>query len=368
VAHQLQSILEAVVDGVLVLDEDGRVVLVNSEACRMLQTPAKSMRGVAVESLLGADHAVATLARSVRQSGRPAIEDEVTIDRPGLGQTLVAEVAASPLREPGGEVAGSVVTLRDVTVLTLRDVTVRKSLREALSQREQLTSFGLIAAGIAHELKNPLGGIRGAAELLDSWVEEERAHQTAGLIVREVDRITALVDELMVFARGEELELAPLNLHRVLDGVLDLLAMDPLCRGVTLERAYDPSIPELMGDESRLSQVFLNLAGNGLQAMEGRGGRLTMDTRVALGHPLAGSSGRQTPTVVVTVEDTGPGIPQAVLDRLATPFFTTRSGGTGLGLAVSRHWITLHGGTLSIDSQIDQGTRARVALPMRRAP
>jgi two-component system nitrogen regulation sensor histidine kinase GlnL len=360
VADQLQSILEAVVDGVLVLDEGGRVELVNSEACRMLQTPAKSMRGVAVESLLGGDHAVAALSRSVRQSGRPAIEHEVTIDTPGLDQVLVAEVAASPLREPGGEVVGSVVMLRDVTV--------RKSLREALSQREELTSYGLIAAGIAHELKNPLGGIRGAAELLDSWAEDERAHQTAGLIVREVDRITALVDELMVFARGDELELAPVNLHRVLDGVLDLLAMDPLCRGVTLERAYDPSIPELMGDESRLSQVFLNLAGNGLQAMEGRGGRLTMDTRVALGHPLAGSSGRQIPTVVVTVEDTGPGIPQAILDRLATPFFTTRSGGTGLGLAVSRHWVTLHGGTLSIDSQIDQGTRARVALPMRRAP
>ena len=357
-SQQLQSILEAVVDGIIVLDAAGRIELMNSGACRILRTSAESMLGASMEKLLGRDHAIATLARSVRQSGRSAVEDEIAIDQPPPGESLVADVAASPRLEPTGEVAGVVVTLRDATI--------RTSLSEAHSQHEQLTSFGHTAAGIAHELKNPLGGIRGAAELLEAWAGEERALKTARLIVREVDRITALVDELMVFARGEEPELAPLNLHKVLDDVLDLLAMDPLCEGVEVRRAYDPSIPELVGDEKRLSQVFLNLARNALQAMEDRRGRLTMGTRVSLDHHLPGQSGRRPPTVVVTVSDTGPGIPQAVLDKLATPFFTTRSRGTGLGLAVSRHWVSRHGGTLTIASRIGEGTEVRVALPLRR--
>jgi two-component system nitrogen regulation sensor histidine kinase GlnL len=358
VPQQLQSILEAVVAGIIVIDEGGRVELVNSEACRMLRISAESMLGVSMENLLGRDHAVAALSHSVRQSGRPAIEDEVSIDQPPPGKSLVADVAASPRQEPSGEVTG--------VVITLRDVTIRKSLRDTRSQHEQLAAFGRIATGIAHELKNPLGGIRGAGELLAAWAEEERAHQTAGLIVREVDRITALVDELMIFAQGEALETAPLNLHKVLDGVLDLLAMDALREGVEMKRAYDPSIPELLADERRLSQVFLNLARNALQAIEDRPGRLTVGTRISLDHPLASESGRRLPTVVVTVTDTGPGISQAILERMATPFFTTKDRGTGLGLAISRYWVARHGGTLTVASQIGQGTEIRVALPMRR--
>jgi nitrogen-specific signal transduction histidine kinase len=134
-----------------------------------------------------------------------------------------------------------------------------------------------------------------------------------------------------------------------------------------VERRFDPSIPELLADADRLTQVFLNLARNALQALEGRGGCLTITTRMSLDHPLPASAAEHAPTLVIEVKDDGTGIPPALLGRLATPFFTTRPGGTGLGLAVSRHWIARHGGTLRIESTPGEGTTVRVALPLRRA-
>ncbi len=188
----------------------------------------------------------------------------------------------------------------------------------------------------------------------------------AELIVREVDRIVTLVDDLMVFTHSEDLRLAPVNIHFVLDGVLDLLVMDPLGARVRLERRFDPSIPELLADADRLTQVFLNLARNALQAMENTGGALAITTRMSLDHHLFAAGAEHTPTLLVEVQDDGAGIAPAVLERLATPFFTTRPGGTGLGLAVSRHWVSRHGGTLRIESAPGQGTCVRVALPLRR--
>jgi len=133
-----------------------------------------------------------------------------------------------------------------------------------------------------------------------------------------------------------------------------------------VERGYDPSIPELMADERRLTQIFLNLARNALQALAGTSGSLTVRTRVTLDHRLPGIDGRPLPTIMVEFIDSGPGISQDDLRRLATPFFTTKSQGTGLGLAVARHWASQHGGTLDIRSTEGKGTTARVSLPLRQ--
>jgi two-component system nitrogen regulation sensor histidine kinase GlnL len=356
VPRDLQSVLDAVLDGVLVLDTEGRVERVNTEACRILETSAETSAGTPIEKLVGSQHPLAGLARRVLDSGRSAIADELSLER-RLDADLIVDAAASPLYE-GLELSG--------VVIALRDATISNSLRELVAQRDKLTSYGHIAAGIAHEVKNPLGGIRGAAELLGRWSEEERGRKTADLIVREVDRISALVEELMVFARGDELHLAPLNLHRILDEVLELVELDSFDGECEIERSYDPSIPEFLGDADRLRQVFLNLARNALQAMEDQGGRLTIATRMTLDSRLAGRSGRRLPTVQVRFSDTGPGIPGEILERLATPFFTTRKKGTGLGLAVSRHWVTKHGGNLRISSEPGEGAVVRVNLPLQR--
>jgi two-component system nitrogen regulation sensor histidine kinase GlnL len=357
VARELQSVLDAVLDGILLIDRDGCVEDVNSEACRIFGRSAESIRGVSIDKLIDPGRAVVGLARRVVETGQPFVQDEVVFERRN-GGNLTIDLSVSPMFDAA---SGSAL---DGAVVVIRDRTITNSLREIVNQQEQLASYGLIAAGIAHEVKNPLGGIRGAAELIERWSGDDRSTRAATLIVNEVDRISDLVEELMVFARGDELSLAPVNTHQILDSVIELARLDPLSEGIAIERSYDPSIPEIMADADRLRQVFLNLVRNALQAMQPGTGRLQIETRMTLDQRLTGKDRASIPTVQIVIKDNGSGIEPEVFDRLATPFFTTRPKGTGLGLAVSRHWITRHHGTLKISSAPGEGTTVRVNLPL----
>lgn len=351
-----QRVLDAVLDGVVVVDADGHVQFVNAEACRILETSAEAAASSRIEQIVGPDHAVAKMVQTVLGTGRSCIESERSVQR-RFDEDVMVDVAASPLLEDDHNCSG--------VVIALRDRTIQRTLAEWVSERERLSAFGQIAAGIAHEVKNPLGGIRGAAELVSARAGDDRTKAAADLIVREVDRIVSLVDDLMVFTQRGGVRLAPVNIHRVLDDVIELLSMDTLSGGVELERSFDPSIPDLLADGDRLIQVFLNLARNALQALEGSG-TLRFATRVTLDHRLAGENGEALPTVTICVEDDGPGIPAELMERVMTPLFSTRSSGTGLGLAVARHWVAQHGGVMRIESGPERGTRVRVALPLSR--
>jgi len=357
--RDLSGVLDAVLAGIVVLDAEGRVELLNSAACRILETSAEAALNRPVETLFGPEHSVPKMVRTVVKTGGSANENELRIERRG-GDDLVVDVAASPLFDDAGPPSGA--------VLALRDRTIQKTLEKRVADRESIAAFGDIAAGIAHEVKNPLGGIRGAAEILVSRIEEPRSKEIAELIVREVERIAALVDDLMVFTPGDAMRFDPQNIHRLLDEVLELLSLDPISEGVEIQRHYDPSIPELRADGDRLTQVFLNLARNALQAMAPAGGTLVVRTRMPLDHRLSDEGGAHIPTLAVEISDTGPGIAADVLHRLATPFFTTRADGTGLGLAVSRNWVSRHGGSMRIESSVGEGTAVEVVLPLRRNP
>ena len=350
--RDLKDVLEAVLDGVVVVDRDARVEFVNGEACRMLETSAEFAAGLPLARV--ADPAFEALVRSVLEVGRPAVQDDRVLAR-RFSPDLFLDVAAAPLWGDARVISG--------VVLALRDRTIHRSLAERATERERLSAYGTIASGIAHEVKNPLGGIRGAAEILASRTNDEKSRDAAALIVREVDRIRSLVDDLLVFHQRDALRLLATNIHRVLDEVLQLLSMDPLAAGVKLERSFDPSIPELRADPDRLTQVFLNLGRNALQALDAEG-TLLVETRMALEQRLPSARGTSLPTVAITVADDGPGIEPEVFEQLSTPFFTTRAGGTGLGLAVSRHWVARHGGALRLESEPGSGTRARVYLPI----
>jgi two-component system nitrogen regulation sensor histidine kinase GlnL len=352
-----RAVLDAVPDGVVVLDDAGRVELSNAEACRILGTSAEASLGQPLAKLVGPRHPIPLLARRVLETGRGAAWSELAVAQ-RFGGELTVDASASPLLDAKSQRSG--------VVLVLRDRTIQRSLQQLVSEQEALEGFGRIAAGVAHEVRNPLGGIRGAAEILASRASDAKTLDAAEMIVREVDRIATLVDDLMIFSRGDDLRLAPVNIHFVLDGVLDLLAMDPLGARMRVERRFDPSIPELLADSDRLTQVFLNLARNALQAMK-KGGELTITTRMSLDRHLLPATGGHAPTLLVEVKDDGPGIAPAQLERLATPFFTTRPGGTGLGLTVARHWVARHGGRLWIESAPGEGTCVRVALPLRRS-
>jgi two-component system nitrogen regulation sensor histidine kinase GlnL len=356
-AGDLRRVLDALLDGVVVVDGEGAVRQLNAEACRILGTSSEAVFGRPVERVPGGE-SFAKGVRAVLAEGASLVEHEVVLPRRSAPD-LVVDVAVSPVADDDGRPCGGVVLLRDRTLGT--------ALRAAESERAQSAALGRMAAGIAHEVKNPLAGIRGAAELLGRRAAGERDRETAALIVREVDRIAALLDDFTIFARGDVLRVAPVNLHRVLDDVLAVLATDPLGSRARLVRTYDPSIPELLADGDRLSQVFLNLARNGLEAMDRPGGTLTIATRLRLDHRID-VGGERVASVAVEVADTGPGIPEDAREKVMTPFFTTKATGTGLGLPLARHFVALHGGSLQIDSREGQGTTVRVSLPLRRTP
>ncbi|MFO0691901.1 MAG: ATP-binding protein [Myxococcota bacterium] len=247
--------------------------------------------------------------------------------------------------------------------MMLRNNSIREGFQDDVAESEKLHAFGLIAAGVAHEVKNPLGGIRGAAEILASRASDSKSLDAAELIVREVDRIAALVDDLMLITH-DDLRLAPMNLHRLLDNVLALASYERMAKGVAITREFDPSIPELRADADRLAQVFVNLVRNALQALEGRGA-LVIATWMTVDDRLHTPTDERRPMVAIEVRDTGPGIPAEIQSRLATPFFTTRPGGTGLGLALSRYWVSRHGGTLHVESAPGAGVRVRVMMPLQ---
>jgi two-component system nitrogen regulation sensor histidine kinase GlnL len=355
--RDLADVLEAILAGVVVVGPAGRVEELNSVACRLFARSREAALGCAIEELVPAGHAVARLARSVLARGNPISAADCELE-PQRGERIPLDVSASPLQAESGATEGVVVVLRDQTA--------QRRLAQLEGERERLEAFGRIAAGLAHEIKNPLGGIRGAGEILGLRARDAKTKETAGLIVREATRIAALVDDFMVFARRDKLRLATTNIHRVLDGVLALLAHDPLSEAVEIERAFDPSIPELAADADRLIQVFLNLMRNALQAMEGRGGKLTVTTRMTLAHRVALDDGKPLPTLAVWIRDTGRGMTPDELRQATTPFFSARPGGTGLGLAVAEYWIAQHRGTLHLESEPGAGASARVTLPLRK--
>jgi len=350
-ARPLEDVLEAMLPGVVVADRRGVVEELNSVACRMLEHSREAVAGRPVEELVTADHPIARLARQALASGAAVSAQGRRIER--RRDALVVDVSAAPLFSAAGALGGVVVLLQSGA---------------AQQPGERFLSLGRIAAGLAHEVRNPLGGIRGAGELIAMRAADAKTRAAAEIIVAESTRIAALVDDFMVFARGDRLRLAPINLHRLLDGVLELLSHDPLGAAVQVKRNYDASLPELLADGDRLRQVFLNLARNALQAMAQNGGELSVRTGMSPGRRIALQRGRPLPTLAVWVEDTGHGMSEEELREARTPFFTTRGQGAGLGLAVAEYWVAQHQGDLQLQSTKGVGTRARVTLPLRRTP
>ncbi|NNL68254.1 MAG: PAS domain-containing protein [Myxococcales bacterium] len=360
--RDLANVIDALHSGVVVIDAGGTVREMNGEACRILGSSAEAGRRRPVEEVLGP--LLAKRVRSTLADGRGLVENEIRIQRRHAPAALVAEVAIAPFRDPDGRADG--------VVLEIRDRSIHQELIAAESQRHRIRSFGRIAAGIAHEVKNPLGGIRGAGELVAKRSDDPRMKKAAELVIRESDRISALLDDFMVLGEEQGVRARAVNLHRILDDVLDLNDLDPLSDGVEIRRLYDPSIPELLADRDRLAQVFHNLVRNALQCMAERDDAaaekaLEIRTRVDLDHPLSIGDGPRVPSVSVEVQDSGPGIPESVRDKITVPFFTTRTTGTGLGLAIAQHWVTAHRGRLVLESEPGHGTLARVTLPLHTA-
>ncbi len=234
-----------------------------------------------------------------------------------------------------------------------------------LERAERLASLGELAASLAHEIKNPLAGIAGAIQVMaEEMPDSNPRKEIMREVLSQVRRLDKTVRDLLAFARPGQPDVAPCDIHKVLDRILLLLAEDPEAKHVRVVRDYQPEVPRLEADGKQLGQVFLNLILNAIQAMPG-GGQARLQTRLRDGSGGNGDGRATTGSVVeVAVTDSGPGIPAHVLPDLFKPFFTTKHRGTGLGLSVSRRIVEDHGGWIEVESPEGQGATFRVCLPV----
>ncbi len=353
-----QTVLAGLPDAVIAVDTDLRVVFWNAAAEVLTERSARRTEGRLLKEIFAAEASVVRRLGETLATGDSRSEPEGLVERPDRRQIPVSIVTA-PLFDHAGRVEAAVAVLRDLSRIRQLEAEVRRG--------ETLAAAGRMALGLAHEIRNPLGAIRGAVQLLSRELAEPRLQEYTTVLLTEVDRVNRIIEMLLDLARPAPIRAVPLNLHQLLERVALLAEEGARERRITLVRRYDPSLPPIMGDEDRLVQVFHNLVRNAIEAMS-EGGQITLLTRVSL-DPLFGKvdlgSGQRT-MVEAQVIDEGPGIPPEVRARMFDPFFTTKERGLGLGLAICHQILEQHRGALQVDSAAGRGTTFTCFLPIAR--
>jgi len=348
-----EQIIANLEDGVVVLNPDGQIVIFNEAAEMLTEISESRALELTSDQLFKREPWIIELVAKTSPPRKESARSEGDL-LTRWGQKIPISVAASPLHDREHQFLG--------TVLLLRDIKHRKELEEDLKRADRLVLMGTLAAGLAHEIRNPLGGIKGAAQLLRRSVDEQSAlRQYTDIMVREVDRVTRLIESLLNLSRPPELSLAPVNIHEILEDALLLESQTVGGGSVQIKKNFDPSLPPVRADRSQLMQVFLNLVKNAFQAME-RGGVLTVATRLETDFHIRGKGTRRNRFIWVDIADQGSGIKESDLAHIFSPFFTTKNSGTGLGLATCYQIIKEHGGLIRVESTEGKGTTFKVSL------
>lgn len=351
-------VLENMEEAVIAIDPDDRIVLFNPAAQACTGLSEKLALGQKFNDLFRGQNDLLHLVRTAVKEGRSLYShQDILLQRP-LGAPLPIRASASPIYSKNGEGDGAILILRDLSQV--------RELEEAIRRSEQLSMLGTLAAGLAHEIKNPLGGIKGAAQLLNMELPEQSPLKEYTTVMnREVDRVNGLIEELLDLARPPSTKLGAVNLGRVLSDIVLLQKASHPDKEVEYQLRLDPSIPPIHGDQNLLIRLFLNLIKNAGEAIPQRG-KVEIVSRIDSQYRVNIPGERPVPLVTVEVRDNGRGIEADKMEHIFTPFFTTKNRGTGLGLALCQKIVSDHRGFLKVESTPGKGTVFTVSLPLQR--
>jgi two-component system nitrogen regulation sensor histidine kinase GlnL len=349
-------ILDSLSTSVLIVDQSFAVLYLNVAAETLFGVSRNQMRGRPLAELLVDATALSSVIERAIDRWRPFSRREMAI-RPVNGEgDLVVDCTVAPFDEPSAP---------NAALIEITDATQHQRITRETALLTQIGGSRAMIRQLAHEIKNPLGGLRGAAQLLARQLADASMREYTSVIISEADRLVALVDTLLGPVHSPRKE--PVNIHELLQHVGHLLAADSQS-GVAIERDYDPSLPPLRLDRNQIIQAMLNLGRNALQALaqlpSSHRGKIILRTRALTNVNI----GAQRHRVVASVqfEDNGPGVPEHLRDTLFYPLVTGRADGTGLGLAVAQDLVARHDGLIEFESRPGQ-TIFTILLPFHAA-
>ncbi|QIB35720.1 two-component system sensor histidine kinase NtrB [Ancylobacter pratisalsi] len=350
-----EAVMNALPHPVITVAEDDRMVDANVAAEAFFEASLAVLQRHRLQEFVPFGSPILSLVEQVRTRGAAVNEYRVDLGTPRNGGERIVDIHVAPLSEVPGHV-----------VIMLQERTIADKMDRQLTHRGAARSVTALAAMLAHEIKNPLSGIRGAAQLLEIAASDDDRSLTR-LITEEADRIVKLVDRMEVFSDERPIEREPVNIHAVLEHVRTL-ASSGFARNIRFVEEYDPSLPPVLANRDQLIQVFLNLVKNAAEAVGDVPDaeiQLTTAFRPGVRLMVPGAPARVSLPLEFCVKDNGPGVPEDLMPHLFDPFVTTKPTGTGLGLALVAKMVGDHGGIIECDSQ-PRRTTFRVLMPMYR--
>jgi len=353
-----QNIFASLVDGILIISGDLKVITVNQASEEIFQRSRDSFKGLFLEEIFPDQPKVMGNMRQAIENGTAYHHMEAIGFRKLNNECFPANLTFSPIIKDNHK--------RSAGIILIKDHTFAKELLEDSKQIEYLATLSTLSAGMAHEIRNPLSGIRGSAQLLLKDLQNSDQREYIEIVIAEVDRINRLVTKMMDLTYPSSENFNPTNIHQVLEEILVLESENLKRKKGKFIQVYDPSLPSIEANKDELKQVFLNLVKNAVEASP-EGGQITITTQFNNNYTLRKKNDALLiSNIVIKISDLGVGMNATTKKNLFTPFFTTKKRGTGLGMMVSLKIIESHNGKIKVTSEENIGTVVQVFLPVTR--